>query len=198
MMRVEFPGVTDEEIQWLSTMAEEVGQPVSPTPRGSSNSTGARTTPAGLGEHRDKRGRVHSWSAGKKNRARSRSPSPLRRSTRHRTEPEQTMNNEQQASGPSGIDRQTSTHRRQLSRAFRELYGTPEVPYGIIFGLTVLARYVYTLEAILMIEPPKRHSTPLRAAGSYQVKFWATAALRALGLGPRIGQSSDFGHVRDM
>ena len=147
MVRAEFPGVTDEEIQWLSTMAETAGQPVSPTPRGSSNSTGARTTPAGLGVHRDKRGRVNSWSAGKTNRARSRSPSPLRRSTRHRTEPEQTMNNEQQTSGPPGIDRQTSTHRRQLSRAFRELYGTPEVPYGIIFGLTVLARYVYTLAA---------------------------------------------------
>ena len=26
-------------------------------------------------------------------------------------------------------------------------YGTPEVPYGIIFGLTVLVRYAYTLAA---------------------------------------------------
>jgi hypothetical protein len=29
------------------------------------------------------------------------------------------------------------------------------------------------LEAILMIEPPKRHSTPLRAAGSYQGMYRA-------------------------
>ena len=50
-------------------------------------------------------------------------------------------------SGPPGLDRQTGTHRRQLARAFRKLYGTPEMPYGIIFGLTVLARYVYTLAA---------------------------------------------------
>jgi len=153
MMRAEFPGVTDEEIQWLSTMSEAVGQTVSP-PGGSSKSTGARATQAGTGVHRDKRGRLgaSSWSAGKTNRARSRSASPLRRSTRHRTEPEQTTNNEQQTSGPPGIDRRTGTHRRQLSRAFRELYGTSEVP-GIIFGLTVLARYVYTLAAQFETSP---------------------------------------------
>jgi hypothetical protein len=34
-------------------------------------------------------------------------------------------------------------------------------------------RYFF-LEAILMIEPPKRHSTPLRAAGSYQVRVQIT------------------------
>jgi hypothetical protein len=32
-----------------------------------------------------------------------------------------------------------------------------------------MPRRFFSLEAILMIEPPKRHSTPLRAAGSYQV-----------------------------
>ena len=51
MMRAEFPGVTDEEIQWLSTMTEAAGQPVSPagrTPRGSSKPAKARTTQAGL------------------------------------------------------------------------------------------------------------------------------------------------------
>ena len=152
MVRAEFPGVTDEEIQWLSTMPEAAGQSASPaarTPRGSSKLAKARTAQAGLGAHRDKRGRTDSssWSAGKTNRARSRSASPPRRSTRHRTEPEQTTNNEQHMSGPPGLDRQTGTHRRQLARAFRKLYGTPEVPYGIIFGLTVLARYVYTLAA---------------------------------------------------
>jgi hypothetical protein len=134
-MRVEFPGVTDDEIQWLlSTMTEAVGQPVSPggtTRRGSSKSTRARTTQAGLGVHRDKRGRADSWS--KSNRARSRSASPPRRSTRHRTEPERTTNNEQQTSGPPGLDRQTSTHRRQLSRAFRELYGTPAQGHGALW-----------------------------------------------------------------
>ncbi len=31
-----------------------------------------------------------------------------------------------------------------------------------------MTRTLFFLEAILMIEPPKRHSTPLRAAGSYQ------------------------------
>ena len=152
MVRAEFPGVTDEEIQWLSTMPEAAGQSASPaarTPRGSSKLAKAGTAQAGLGAHRDKRGRTDSssWSAGKTNRARSRSASPPRRSTRHRTEPEQTTNNEQHMSGPPGLDRQTGTHRRQLARAFRKLYGTPEVPYGIIFGLTVLARYVNTLAA---------------------------------------------------
>ncbi len=51
------------------------------------------------------------------------------------------------------IDRQSSTHRRQLSGEFRELYGTPQVPYGIIFGLAVLARYVYTLAAQFETSP---------------------------------------------
>ena len=48
---------------------------------------------------------------------------------------------------------QTGTHRRQLARAFRKLYGTPEVPYGIILGLTVLARYVYILAAQFETSP---------------------------------------------
>ena len=51
-------------------------------------------------------------------------------------------------------------------------------------------------KAILMMEPPKQHSTPLRVAGSYPVKFQTTAVLRGPGLGPLTGQSSSFGRVR--
>ena len=40
----------------------------------------------------------------------------------------------------------------------------------------------FFLEAILMIEPPKRHSTPLRAAGSYPVKVSTLARTRAVAL----------------
>jgi hypothetical protein len=40
---------------------------------------------------------------------------------------------------------------------------------GILLA-QALRSTLFFLEAILMIEPPKRHSTPLRAAGSYQVR----------------------------
>ena len=56
----------------------------------------------------------------------------------------------------------------------------PKLKGGITIFMLLMDFFFW--KAILRIEPPKRHSTPLRAAGSYPVKVSTLARTRAVAL----------------
>jgi hypothetical protein len=186
VMRKELPGLTDEDIGWLSSMTQAMGQQTrleggSPR-RSSTKSKGGSASQEGPTVHRDKRPgskRPGTWPTAKKGRARSRGASP-RRSARHCTEPAPTTSNlnEQHSSGPSGLARQASAHRRGLPRALREPHGSPRGRGAPRHGTWPRrSRAICAIRYVLSPGGSPMLSTPL---GSQPVPSWSP------GLGPPV------------
>jgi hypothetical protein len=125
MLRQELPGLTEEDITWLSTMVESMPPPA-----------------AGGGGKRQRA----KESAAARERAVRRSPrhTPDVREDESDTEEDTQPIGQERDSGPSDLATKHGSLRPQLSRAFKALYGS-HTRKGIIFGLQVLASFVQCL-----------------------------------------------------
>ena len=123
MLRQELPGLTEEDITWLSTMA-------------------GNTHPHTAGGGGKRRRANH---AVRVERAVRRSPRHTQGAGEDEEESEEdTTNSPESDSGPSDTATAHGHLRPQLSRAFRALYGSQNRK-GIVFGLQVLATFVQCL-----------------------------------------------------
>jgi hypothetical protein len=126
MLRQELPGLTEEDITWLSTMAGNT-----PPPTAGGGGKRRRANHAVPGDERVvRRSPRHTQGAGEE----------------EEESEEDTTNSPEPDSGPSETATAHGHLRPQLSRAFRALYGSHwQNRKGIVFGLQVLATFVQCL-----------------------------------------------------